>query len=802
MKQILLFITILISGFVNAQILKSIKPDRINPADSSTHILVFKNAHFTRYQNPYLLIKSIYTEAKILNDSALQFTIPPFTSPLIETSYDIKISCSDASWNPVMLNYPNLLKRKNPDLTYLIVDSTYQFQAIPSSIIFKIKGRNSHFLSGENSIKIKPKNAETSAYMADSIYIVNDSLLYARIKTNNRFEKGEYVFSLYNSFDGTLNDKAPKQIGINPFKLNITKNFISQKGDSIIFKISYTDLIGSSKLSFGDSNEISIYNDGFENQVAKINSYSYSKDSTITAITHTLTFRMALPLKMKTGLLDVSFKNNIAGLFWFRNAFSVFHDKPYIAGNMKSMPGKNFQFYFSFLDSKNLPDSVGVKMLKNGLSTNEAVIDSFANLGAGYWQVFGHTNNNAKGQYNCQILTKEDVYNYDGFLTISEYFPFSFKLNPSHYFNYEDTVSVYVQSEYYTIFDYVNNLNNYQFERNGQTIQGMYLQVNTSDPSHNFRIILPRGLAKGWYDLKYFNSAKQAYELQKNACYVYGDAKGYAINKSKIASNGVGPIKIQMKFEGTHFTQANEAFMNFNNDVKILNDTLVEFPFSAPENSLSGYMGFTSSNDFDGYIPCFPMIEVSTYPKIIELKPNSGKAGDTVTIMVHAEMTTFTQFPTDITPTFRIFDQIQSKMNILEKEILNDTLMRLKVAIASDMPNAKCYFGITQVNKFAYYQLANAFQVINPGLGITESNTKLNVVKVYPNPSNGTIFISNNESKFSAYKIYDLKGSLIHNGNLVSDLNELNLSEILQKNQLYLIELIGEKSDYQRLLVE
>jgi hypothetical protein len=196
------------------------------------------------------------------------------------------------------------------------------------------------------------------------------------------------------------------------------------------------------------------------------------------------------------------------------------------------------------------------------------------------------------------------------------------------------------------------------------------------------------------------------------------------------------------------------------------------------------------------------MIEVSTYPKIVELKPNSGKAGDTVTIMVHAEMTTFTQFPTDITPTFRVFDQIQSKMNILEKEILNDTLMRLKVAIASDMPNVFCYFGITQVNKFAYYQLANAFQVINTGLSLNEAATRSTEVKVYPNPSNGTIFISNNESKFSAFKIYDLKGSLIHYGNLAPDLNELNLIEILQKNQLYLIELIGEKSVYQRLLIE
>ena len=157
MKQTLLLITILISSYVNAQILTSIKPNRINPADSSTHILVFKNAHFTRYQNPYLLIKSIYTEAKIMNDSTLQFTIPPFTFPLSDTSYDVKISCSDASWNPVMLNYPKLLKRKNPDLTYLIVDSSYQFHATPSSIFFKIKGRNSHFLSGENTIKIKPK---------------------------------------------------------------------------------------------------------------------------------------------------------------------------------------------------------------------------------------------------------------------------------------------------------------------------------------------------------------------------------------------------------------------------------------------------------------------------------------------------------------------------------------------------------------------------------------------------------------------------------------------------------------------
>jgi hypothetical protein len=802
MKQTLLLITILISSYVNAQNLTSIKPDRINPVDSSTHILVFKNAHFTRYQNPYLLIKSIYTEAKIMNDSTLQFTIPPFTSPLSDTSYDVKISCSDASWNPVMLNYPNLLKRKNPELTYLIVDSTYQFQAIPSSILFKIKGRNSHFLSGENTIKIKPKNAVTSAYTANSISIVNDSLLYAQLITNNRFEKGEYVFSLFNSFDGILNDKAPKQIGINPFKLNITKNFISQKGDSIIFKISYTDLIGASKLPFGDSNEISIYNDGLANPVSKISSFTYVKDSTSTVITHTLTFRMALPTKMKTGLIDVSFKNNISGFFWYRNAFSVFHDKPYIAGNMKSMPGKNFQFYFSFLDSKNLPDSVSVIMLKNGIATNEAFIDSFDNLGAGYWQVFGHTTNTAKGQYNCRIITKEDNYNYDGFLTVSEYFPFSFKLSPSHFFNYEDTVSLYVQSEYYGIFDYINTLNNYQFEKNGQVIQGMILQVSTTDPTHNFKIILPKGLAKGWYDLKYYNNSKQAYKLQKNACYVYGDAKGYAINKSKIASNGVGPIKIQMKFEGTHFTQANEAYMNFNNDVKILNDTLVEFPFSAPENSLPGYMSFTSSNDYDGYIPCFPMIEVSTYPKIVELNPKSGKAGDTISILVHAEMTTFTQFPTDITPTFRVFDQIQSKMNILEKEILNDTLMRLKVAIASDMPNVFCYFGITQVNKFAYYQLANAFQVINPGLSLNEVATKSTEAKVYPNPSKGYTFVDNTQSKFTSYKIYDLKGSLIHNGILVSDLNELNLSEILQKNQLYLIELIGEKSVYQRLLIE
>ena len=196
------------------------------------------------------------------------------------------------------------------------------------------------------------------------------------------------------------------------------------------------------------------------------------------------------------------------------------------------------------------------------------------------------------------------------------------------------------------------------------------------------------------------------------------------------------------------------------------------------------------------------MIEVSTYPKIVELNPKSGKAGDTISILVHAEMTTFTQFPTDITPTFRVFDQIQSKMNILEKEILNDTLMRLKVAIASDMPNVFCYFGITQVNKFAYYQLANAFQVINPSLSLYEAATHSTEVKVYPNPSKGYVFIDNTQSKFSAYKIYDLKGSLIHKAGLESSLNELNLSEILQKKQLYLIELIGEKSVYQRLLIE
>jgi hypothetical protein len=141
-------------------------------------------------------------------------------------------------------------------------------------------------------------------------------------------------------------------------------------------------------------------------------------------------------------------------------------------------------------------------------------------------------------------------------------------------------------------------------------------------------------------------------------------------------------------------------------------------------------------------------------------------------------------------------------MNILEKEILNDTLMRLKVAIASDMPNVFCYLGITQVNKFAYYQLANAFQVINPSLSLYEAATHSTEVKVYPNPSKGYVFIDNTQSKFSAYKIYDLKGSLIHKAGLESSLNELNLSEILQKKQLYLIELIGEKSVYQRLLIE
>jgi hypothetical protein len=174
-------------------------------------------------------------------------------------------------------------------------------------------------------------------------------------------------------------------------------------------------------------------------------------------------------------------------------------------------------------------------------------------------------------------------------------------------------------------------------------------------------------------------------------------------------------------------------------------------------------MSFTSSNDFDGYIPCFPRIEVSTYPKIVELNPKSGKAGDTISILVHAEMTTFTQFPTDITPTFRVFDQIQSKMNILEKEILNDTLMRLKVAIASDMPNVFCYLGITQVNKFAYYQLANAFQVINPGLSLNEVATKSTEAKVYPNPSSTTLMVDHPEL-VQSYAIFTPTGSIILKG--------------------------------------
>jgi hypothetical protein len=87
-------------------------------------------------------------------------------------------------------------------------------------------------------------------------------------------------------------------------------------------------------------------------------------------------------------------------------------------------------------------------------------------------------------------------------------------------------------------------------------------------------------------------------------------------------------------------------------------------------------------------------------------------------------------------------------------------------------------------------------------LSLYEAATHSTEVKVYPNPSKGYVFIDNTQSKFSAYKIYDLKGSLIHKAGLESSLNELNLSEILQKKQLYLIELIGEKSVYQRLLIE
>ncbi|MFY8020958.1 MAG: T9SS type A sorting domain-containing protein [Bacteroidia bacterium] len=801
MKQLILISCLLLSIQLDAQVLKSCKPNLINPNDSNTLLLEFKNAYFTRYQNPYLIFNKGYSEAKILNDTSLLFVLPPFESSMSDSVFDIRLSCSDASWNPVTLNYPKLLKRINENKQYIELDSNSSFQQTPSRLTLKIKGKSSHFNSSKNSIQLNFTQSMGVNEVADSIVVMNDSLLYAWFNLSPRFEKGMYHLKLNNAVDGILKSKQAIALGNTSFQLRLDNNSLIQKGDSISFNLIFNEAKSGPRLNLNAKTELNIYHSELQTFVLPLELKSHWADSSTNTIYHQLNFKNKLPLKMKTGMMDLRFINDSLGTVYFNKRFSVFHDKPYIAGNLKSMPGRNFSFYISFLDIKNLPDSFGFSFNKNNQLSSDIVVDSFSILGSGYVQIHGHSTEQASGPYQLVIRTKEDVYKYDDFLTISTYFPFAFQLNPTHYYQNEDSAYVMVKSEYYSIIDYVNNLTNYQFEKAGQTIPGMSLVPYTADPGHNFKIILPRGMGTGWYDLKFFNTSLQKWEMQRNACYVYGPARGIAINKQKIASNGTGPIRIQMRFSGTHFTQANTSLMNNNDEVKIIHDSLVEFPFAVPENSLPGYVGFTAFNDVDGYIPCFPMIEVFTYPKIVALNPANGKAGDTLDIWVHTDMTTFTQFQNDISPVFRKNDQFESRIKILDKEIINDTLLKVKLFIESDMPAGKLDFGIFQNQSFAYYQLANAFEVINAGNGLNQEETNASI-QIYPNPTRDYLVIENKKKDLNSYKIFTLKGELLMEGKLESGNTQISLSQLVTGRQMLILQVTGTQSLFKKILLE
>ena len=801
MKQFLLIICFFLSIQVKAQVLKSCRPSQINPNDSNTLLFEFKNAHFTRYQNPYLIYSKSYCEAKILNDSCLLFVLPPFDTSTNDTLFDIKISCSDASWNPLILNYPKLLKRIDELKQYIELDSNSSFQQTPNKLLLKIKGKSSHFNQSKNNIQLISNKSLGVNEEADSIIIIHDSLLYAQFNLSAHFEKGLYQIRLSNSIDGILKTKQPIQLGSSDFTLLLNNNSLIQKGDSISFHLMYHESKVGPRLNWNAHTELHVVHSELQTLQLKLVPTSHFIDSSSNTIFHQLSFKNRLPLKMPTGIMDLRLTYDSFGTIYFNKRFSVFHDKPYIAGNLKSMPGRGFSFYVSFLDIKNLPDSFGFKFHKNNIISSEVLIDSFTVLGSGYVQLYGHSNEQANGQYQLVINTKEDVYKYDDFMSISTYFPFAFQLNPTHYYQNEDSAYIMVKSEYYSIFDYVNNLNNYQFEKDGQSIAGMTLVPYTADPGHNFKIFIPRGLSKGWYDLKFYNTILQKWEMQKNACYIYGDARGIAINKQKIAANGTGPIRIQMRFSGTHFTQASTSLMNYNDDVKIIHDSLVEFPFSAPENSLPGYMGFTAYNDVDGYIPCFPLIEVFTYPKIVALNPSSGKAGDTLDVWVHTDMTTFTQFQNDVSPVFRKNDQFESRMNILKREIINDTLLKVKVFISSDMPAGKIDFGIFQNQSFVYYQLTDAFEVKNAGNGIKKEISSTSI-EIYPNPTSGLLVIDNKKEDFKLYKIFNLKGELLFEGHLDRGNNQVYISKETIGQQLFILQLIGDQSFFQKIILE
>ena len=117
------------------------------------------------------------------------------------------------------------------------------------------------------------------------------------------------------------------------------------------------------------------------------------------------------------------------------------------------------------------------------------------------------------------------------------------------------------------------------------------------------------------------------------------------------------------------------------------------------------------------------------------------------------------------------------------------------------MPAGKIDFGIFQNQSFVYYQLTDAFEVKNAGNGI-KKEINSNRIEIYPNPTSGLLVIDNKKEDFKLYKILNLKGELLFEGHLDRGNNQVYISKETIGQQLFILQLIGDQSFFQKIILE
>ena len=228
------------------------------------------------------------------------------------------------------------------------------------------------------------------------------------------------------------------------------------------------------------------------------------------------------------------------------------------------------------------------------------------------------------------------------------------------------------------------------------------------------------------------------------SCFVSGGVDGTVYSPTIFHVNGLHPDHINSLTP--HFFNAGETVnvlinssysdymlspptLNFGfgngvgvNTVNVLNDSLIIANVTIPANTYSGYYNYTATNSINGPAIKSGAIYVNglTVPSSssFTISPQSGNAGETLTVTISGTNTQFTQ----ASPIFLNFENTQGMqigvINVGSINVLNDNTLTVVISISSDFnstfENVALTNGINGVN--STMTLVNGFQIngINP----------------------------------------------------------------------------------------